>query len=368
LYTGTGKVLSQWEASSLYQHLLSNPVTGTGTSGQVAVWTGSNTQTGYSSFFWDATNNNLGVGTNTPNSSFGRAIHLSNSGSSGTVADNASFIAQSTNRNANYYSWIPSTGSAGYQVQSVGGGTTYGSFVINSGTGGIYNNSMSLKVNSNFVVYSDINGNTNLYANSTGSLNLFTNNNQRVQVDATGNMAVGSNTISGLKLAVNGSVGIGTSFNDGINALQVNGYAIATGYKIPSGTSTASLMADGSTLTLKSGTYTPTISNLVNCSSVVTTGSGVYTRVGNIVNFTCAGLMTTSATGSNASFMFTPPIAFTSLNQYVGIICINPNGGTQSQAGQVVIPSSGTTIEATFPLPSTTGALASWTLTIQYTL
>lgn len=48
-----------------YQGVLTNPVTGTGTAGQVAYWSGTNTQTGSSSLVWDAANNRLGVGLNT---------------------------------------------------------------------------------------------------------------------------------------------------------------------------------------------------------------------------------------------------------------------------------------------------------------
>jgi hypothetical protein len=45
---------------------LTNPVTGTGTSGQVAFWNGTNTQTGDNGLFWDNTNKRLGVNTNAP--------------------------------------------------------------------------------------------------------------------------------------------------------------------------------------------------------------------------------------------------------------------------------------------------------------
>jgi hypothetical protein len=56
---------------------LTNPITGTGTSGQVAYFTGATTQAGSNNFFWDATNSRLGIGTITPIlplSVFGSAI------------------------------------------------------------------------------------------------------------------------------------------------------------------------------------------------------------------------------------------------------------------------------------------------------
>ena len=45
-----------------YQAPLTNPVTGTGTSGQVSYWNGSATQSGNTNFLYDATNKRLNVG------------------------------------------------------------------------------------------------------------------------------------------------------------------------------------------------------------------------------------------------------------------------------------------------------------------
>ena len=47
---------------------LTNPITGTGASGQIAYFTGSTSQVGNNNLFYDATNVRLGVGTNTPQS------------------------------------------------------------------------------------------------------------------------------------------------------------------------------------------------------------------------------------------------------------------------------------------------------------
>jgi hypothetical protein len=44
-----------------YQAVLTNPVTGTGTSGQVSYWTGTGTQAGSNNLFWDNANGRLGV-------------------------------------------------------------------------------------------------------------------------------------------------------------------------------------------------------------------------------------------------------------------------------------------------------------------
>lgn len=50
-----------------YQSVLTNPVTGTGTSGHVAYWTASGTIAGVAGHFWDNTNGRLGIGTTSPN-------------------------------------------------------------------------------------------------------------------------------------------------------------------------------------------------------------------------------------------------------------------------------------------------------------
>jgi hypothetical protein len=48
------------------QATLTNPVTGTGTSGQVTYFTGTSAVTGSNNLFWDATNNRFGIGTTSP--------------------------------------------------------------------------------------------------------------------------------------------------------------------------------------------------------------------------------------------------------------------------------------------------------------
>jgi hypothetical protein len=53
-----------------YQSVLTNPVTGTGASGYVAFWDSTNSITGESNLYWDATNNRLGIGISNPRVSF----------------------------------------------------------------------------------------------------------------------------------------------------------------------------------------------------------------------------------------------------------------------------------------------------------
>jgi len=61
---------TDWTTFNGKQNALTNPVTGTGTSGQVAYFTGTTSISSDSNLFWDATNDKLGIGL-TPNSSYG---------------------------------------------------------------------------------------------------------------------------------------------------------------------------------------------------------------------------------------------------------------------------------------------------------
>jgi hypothetical protein len=52
--------------STSYQPTLTNPITGTGTSGQIAYFNGTSSLTSESNLFWDATNDRLGIGNASP--------------------------------------------------------------------------------------------------------------------------------------------------------------------------------------------------------------------------------------------------------------------------------------------------------------
>jgi hypothetical protein len=62
----TGGTSTQYLMADGSTSTLTNPVTGTGASGQVAFWNGTSSQTGDNGLFWDNVNKRLGVGTNVP--------------------------------------------------------------------------------------------------------------------------------------------------------------------------------------------------------------------------------------------------------------------------------------------------------------
>ena len=57
---------TDWTTFNNKQNALTNPVTGTGTSGQVTYFNGTSSVTGSSNHFWDAANNRLGIGLTNP--------------------------------------------------------------------------------------------------------------------------------------------------------------------------------------------------------------------------------------------------------------------------------------------------------------
>lgn len=89
--SGTNRGLlssADWTTFNSKQNALTNPITGTGTSGQVAYFTGSTTQAGSNNLFWDATNSRLGIGTATPTS----ILDV-------TISANAKLIFQNSSQN-----------------------------------------------------------------------------------------------------------------------------------------------------------------------------------------------------------------------------------------------------------------------------
>jgi hypothetical protein len=98
------------------QGLLTNPVTGTGTAGQVTYWSSSSAITGESNLFWDATNDRLGIGINSPSS------RLEVFGSTKTALNivNASVLISSLIQAETYFSVSGSTSNISYNGTSIG--------------------------------------------------------------------------------------------------------------------------------------------------------------------------------------------------------------------------------------------------------
>ncbi len=114
-------------------------VSGTGTNGNVPFWTGANSLGNNNSFFWDNTNNYLGIGTNTPNNS----IHLKR-------ANAVMIIEKTSNANWATIDWTPAgTIAPGNMIWTTGllGGTNY--YSIETFDGGIKSPRMVMLNNGN---------------------------------------------------------------------------------------------------------------------------------------------------------------------------------------------------------------------------
>jgi hypothetical protein len=146
---------TDWSTFNSKQNALTNPVTGTGTAGQVAFWNGTTTQTGDNGLFWNNTNKRLGIGTSSP-------IYKLN---------------------------VHETSDTDVRIQLTNGGTGTG---VGDGFHIIANGSSQ-----NFQV--------NLLQRENGAIGFWTSNIQRMLIASTGNLLLNTTTDAGFRLDVNGT-------------------------------------------------------------------------------------------------------------------------------------------------------------------
>jgi hypothetical protein len=120
--------------TTTYQPLLTNPVTGTGAAGQVAYWNGTNSQTGSNNLFWDAANNRLGIGTNSPQTtlhiqgglgsfrvlSSGAEVYLTRDGNNDFLANGGTSAELSVGANNALKFWTGTTLTERARITAVG--------------------------------------------------------------------------------------------------------------------------------------------------------------------------------------------------------------------------------------------------------
>jgi hypothetical protein len=169
---------TDWNTFNSKQNALTNPVTGTGSAGQVAYWSSSSAITGESNLFWDSTNDRLGIGTNSP--SFGLDIQ--------------------SNVAANAYLRVLFTGFAETFIQSFSNGGYIGT-------------------SNNYPLF------------------IRTNNTTHATLTSGGNLLVGTTTDAGFKLDVNGTgrfsgvltTNSGTNSTNGIQIISSLSSSLFTG-------------------------------------------------------------------------------------------------------------------------------------------
>jgi hypothetical protein len=170
-------------------------VTGSGATGQIAYWNGTNSQTGSNNLFWDNANSRLGIGTNVPTYKL-QVVSASGSAAAGIGVINngtgtSDFASYNLINNSNLLSQLFFTGS-NYTLSTMIGANGLGFY--NEGNGGI----------------------TIWAGNASGSIKF----------------ATGVNVTSGsqkMTLYNNGNLGIGTGNTDSGERLQVTGTMKVTG-------------------------------------------------------------------------------------------------------------------------------------------
>jgi hypothetical protein len=205
-----------------YQAVLTNPVTGTGTTGQVTFWNGSGTVTGDSGLFWNNTNKRLGIGTATPverldiNSGTSLPAFINLSGNANTSGTSNVVIGQNSddggyfwNRKASFLSLGTSnterariTSGGAFAVGNAGNGTGYGIEILNTSN----QPRMALVDNATYTGVFKSNGLLVTLSNdSANALTLNTTAIERMRITAGGSVGIGVTSPNGM-LHVNGRI------------------------------------------------------------------------------------------------------------------------------------------------------------------
>jgi hypothetical protein len=213
-------------------------ITGSGSAGQVAYFTGATTQAGNNNLFWDATNNRLGILTNTPTTSF----HI-NSGAAtqggaifGKGSYNYATVSQlASSGDALFGAGVIASATAGQVAKSVGDVGHYIKMQISDG--------ITFHTNITGTTGTSLSRSTNERARffaSTGNFGIgtgATDSGQRLQVVGTGyfsdSVGIGTSTLTGYSLHVGktiggsvGAFGFAGIWQDGVVQSSVVPYAV----------------------------------------------------------------------------------------------------------------------------------------------
>ena len=227
---------ADWTTFNGKQNALTNPVTGTGTSGQVAYFTGTNTITSESGLLWDASNNILGINTITPDSNskldvngqaFVARLAVYNNNGTPTLGTSPMFYSPASgtlgiSTNTSLRMLISDTGNV--QIGSV---TPTNSRLLVSGTHVTSHGILGVvPVGNNTATIA-------LYNSSVVRKGLFFADTGFVRLDTDGDpLQLYSNGNIGLQVFANGNLFVGSSPTDNGARLQVSGTGTFTGQVI----------------------------------------------------------------------------------------------------------------------------------------
>jgi hypothetical protein len=304
---------ADWTTFNNKQNALTNPITGTGASGQVAFFNGTTSVTGTNNFFWDTANNRLGIGLTNPQ----RSIEIYN-----TTADNHLRLSG----NAPSVSMGEAVTGSIYQAK-FGLVTTNGQFV-------------SAGVAGDFVIISQ-----------TGATIIGTSSTEKMRVNTSGNVSI-NNTNNTYKLDVTGTgrytgqLRLESTITDGTNT-----------YTLPSATGTLALTSQ-----LTGGTVTSV--GLSSATSGVTIGSTPITTSGTITlaiataSGSQQGLLSSTdwTTFNNKQNALTNPVTGTGTTNYL------PKFTGASTIGDSAIFENGTNVGINTASPSSYTNLTTLTI------
>lgn len=259
---------------------------GTGSSGQVTFWTGSNSISGNNIFFWDNSNSRLGVGTNSP--------------SSGITSYSTSAATQ-------------------FKSAGVAPAITFSDTLVSS----TYASVLGLATGSNQFITGTTAGDVAIANQSTvaGAIVFGTGTSERFRMSSLGNLLIGTSTDSGFKLDVQGTgrfTGKVTITSNGVdvigNSLFQNNLTAYGDIATSSNFSGVHLSASGKVVTnnsittkLLNSTNTAFISYGVsyNTNTVSPASGNNYSGYGYIVNGTSSiGLSFFTNNGPDTSTVF----------------------------------------------------------------
>jgi len=157
--TSTNGYLSStdWNTFNGKQSALTNPITGTSTSGYVAFFNGSTTLSGDSGLFWDNTNKRLGIGTTSPS----YPLHIYSTTAARNLIEGTTNFAVHQVNNTGGSLFIGIDDSAGANFT----GTAYGRFI---------------------------------YSTGAYPLTFVTNNTERIRITSGGNVGIGTTSPSSI--------------------------------------------------------------------------------------------------------------------------------------------------------------------------
>ena len=228
-----------WKNKSIATALGYTPISGTGTAGQVAYFTGATAQTGSNNLFWNSANNRLGIGTNTPSFSLdvNGIAKIQNIIIDGSSLDNTFIGKNNWTLNTGTYNTFIGSGSGNNNTSGYAGTFLgYNSGVAN--TTGIANTFIGYQ--SGMVNTTGL-GNTFIgvdagYANVASNYNVIIGFHAGLHADVSENVLIGADTAQTLGFTGLGSVYVG--YRTGFSATSANyntligslaGFSVTTG-------------------------------------------------------------------------------------------------------------------------------------------